>query len=83
MYLLSLALTQVITVLSIPVFTKLLAPDDFGVYEVYNNTIRFLSVLISLNLYAGFYRYYFEQKLNKQPLMQFLLRMSFFRLLSE
>ncbi|HNE50425.1 MAG TPA: oligosaccharide flippase family protein [Chitinophagales bacterium] len=77
-YLLSLALTQVITVLSIPVFTKLLAPDDFGVYEVYNNTIRFLSVLISLNLYAGFYRYYFEQKLNKQPLMQFLLRMSFF-----
>ena len=77
-YLLSLALTQVITVISIPIFTKLLSPDDFGIYEVYNNTIRFLAVLISLNLYAGFYRYYFEQKLDKKNLMQFLLRMSFF-----
>lgn len=77
-YMLSFAGVQVITILSIPVFTKLLTPADFGVYEVYNNTIRFLSILFSLNLYTGFYRYYFEKHLDKKYLMQFLLRTSFF-----
>jgi len=76
-YMLSNVLIQVVTVLSIPLFTKLLTPSDFGIYEVYNNTVRFLAVIISLNLYAGFYRYYFEENMNKRDLMQFLLRLSF------
>lgn len=73
---LSYVLIQVIMVLSIPVFTKLLTPSDFGIYEVYNNTVRFLAVIISLNLYTGFYRYYFEEHLDKRALMQFLLRLA-------
>ncbi len=76
-YMLSYVLIQVVTVLSIPLFTKLLTPSDFGIYEVYNNTVRFLAVIISLNLYAGFYRYYFEENMDKRNLMQFLLRLSF------
>ncbi len=76
-YMLSFVVIQFVMVLSIPVFTKLLSPADFGVYEVYNNTVRFLSVIISLNLYAGFYRYYFEEHLDKKHLMQFLLRIAF------
>ncbi len=74
---LSFVVIQVIMVLSIPVFTKLLSPSDFGIYEVYNNTVRFLAVIISLNLYAGFYRYYFEEQIDKRILMQFLLRIAF------
>ena len=74
---LSFVVIQVIMVLSIPVFTKLLSPSDFGIYEVYNNTVRFLGVIISLNLYAGFYRYYFEEHIDKRILMQFLLRIAF------
>jgi len=70
-------MTQALMLISIPVFTKLLTPADFGVYEVYNNTVRFLSVLLSLNLYAGFYRYYFEEHFDKKYLMQFLLRVAF------
>ncbi|MCC6582190.1 MAG: oligosaccharide flippase family protein [Chitinophagales bacterium] len=76
-YMLSFVVIQVIMVLSIPVFTKLLSPSDFGIYEVYNNTVRFLGVIISLNLYAGFYRYYFEEHIVKRILMQFLLRIAF------
>jgi O-antigen/teichoic acid export membrane protein len=76
-YMLSYVLIQVVMVLSIPVFTKLLTPSDFGIYEVYNNTVRFLAVIISLNLYAGFYRYYFEEHQDKKALMQFLLRIAF------
>jgi O-antigen/teichoic acid export membrane protein len=74
---LSFVVIQVVMVLSIPVFTKLLSPSDFGIYEVYNNTVRFLGVIISLNLYAGFYRYYFEEHIDKRILMQFLLRIAF------
>ena len=75
-YMLSFIVIQFVMVLSIPVFTKLLTPSDFGIYEVYNNTVRFLAVIISLNLYAGFYRYYFEEHLDKRLLMQFLLRIA-------
>lgn len=74
---LSFVCIQIITVISIPIFTKLLTPADFGIYEVYNNTVRFLAVIMSLNLYAGFYRYYFEEHLDSKALMQFLLRTSF------
>jgi O-antigen/teichoic acid export membrane protein len=76
-YMLSFVFIQFVMVLSIPIFTKLLSPSDFGIYEVYNNTVRFLAVIISLNLYAGFYRYYFEEHLDKRLLMQFLLRIAF------
>lgn len=76
-YMLSYVSIQVVMVLSIPLFTKLLTPSDFGIYEVYNNTVRFLAVIISLNLYAGFYRYYFEENMDKKDLMRFLLRLSF------
>ena len=76
-YMFSFVAAQAITIVSIPVFTKLLTPADFGVYEVYNNTVRFLSVLLSLNLYTGFYRYYFDDAIDNKHLMQFLLRISF------
>jgi O-antigen/teichoic acid export membrane protein len=81
-YMLSFVFIQVVMVLTIPLFTKLLTPSDFGIYEVYNNTVRFLAVIISLNLYAGFYRYYFEENMDKRNLMQFLLRLSFIVFLS-
>ena len=71
---LSFVVVQAVMVLSIPVFTKLLTPADFGIYEVYNNTVRFLAVIISVNLYTGFYRFYFEENISKNALMQFLLR---------
>ncbi|MCC6516840.1 MAG: oligosaccharide flippase family protein [Chitinophagales bacterium] len=73
-YMLSFVVVQAVMVLSIPIFTKLLTPADFGIYEVYNNTVRFLAVIISVNLYTGFYRFYFEENISKNALMQFLLR---------
>lgn len=68
---------QGLMVLSLPVFTKLLTPSDFGIYEVFNNTVRVFVVVISLNLFNGFYRFYFEEHIDKKLLMQFLLRTSF------
>lgn len=75
-YLFSYLAVQVLMVFSLPLFTKLLTPADFGVYEVFNNTVRILAVILSLNLFNGFYRFYFDDKYEKNLLMQFLLRNS-------
>lgn len=75
-YMLSFLAVQLLMVVSLPVFTKLLTPTDFGIYEVFNNTVRVLAIVLSLNLFNGFYRFYFEEHIDKKALMQFLLRTS-------
>lgn len=75
-YMFSFVAVQALMVFSLPVFTKLLTPADFGVYEVFNNTVRVLGIIMSLNLFNGFYRFYFEEHIDKKSLMQFLLRTS-------
>lgn len=75
-YMFSYMAVQVLMVFTLPLFTKLLTPADFGVYEVFNNTVRILAVFLSLNLFNGFYRFYFDTKYDTKLLMQFLLRNS-------
>ena len=75
-YMFSFVAVQGLMVLSLPIFTKLLTPSDFGIYEVFNNTVRVLGIILSLNLFNGFYRFYFEEHIDKKLLMQFLLRTS-------
>ncbi|MCB0506793.1 MAG: oligosaccharide flippase family protein [Bacteroidetes bacterium] len=75
-YTLAFVFTQLISVITLPIFTKLLLPADFGIYEVFNNTVRVLGIVVSLNLFNGFYRFYFDEHLSKQDLMQYLLRTS-------
>lgn len=76
-YMFSFVAVQALMVVSLPIFTKLLTPADFGIYEVFNNTVRVIGVIISLNLFNGFYRFYFEEHIDSKSLMQFLLRTSF------
>lgn len=75
-YLFAYIAVQALTVLSLPIYTKLLVPSDFGIYEVFNNTVRILGIVFSLNLFNGFYRYYFEENIDKKSLLQYLLRTS-------
>jgi len=77
----SFVAVQALMVLSLPVFTKLLTPADFGVYEVFNNTVRVFAIVFSLNLFSGYYRFYFEKDISNKALMQYLLRISFFSFL--
>lgn len=76
-YMFSYIAVQALMVLTLPIFTKLLTPADFGIYEVFNNTVRVIGIIVSLNLFNGFYRFYFEEHIDKKSLMQFLLRTSF------
>ncbi|MEZ4878744.1 MAG: oligosaccharide flippase family protein [Chitinophagales bacterium] len=65
---------QLISVISLPIFTKLLQPTDFGIYEVFNNTVRLLSIIFSLNLSAGFYRFYFDESYDKKSLVAYCVK---------
>ena len=82
-YMFSFVAIQALMVVSLPIFTKLLTPSDFGIYEVFNNTVRVLGIVLSLNLFNGFYRFYFEKHLDKKSLMQFLFRTSMITFLLE
>lgn len=75
-YMFSFVSVQVLMIFSLPIFTKLLTPSDFGIYEVFNNTVRILGIVFSLNLFNGLYRFYFDDQVGNKAMIQFLLRTS-------
>ena len=72
-YMFSYVAIQAMMVFTLPVFTKLLTPSDFGIYEVFNNTVRVLGIICSLNLFNGLYRFYFDEQVDKASLVKFVL----------
>ena len=38
-----------------PIFTRLLTTEEYGAYDVFNSWLNILTVLVTLNLYAGVY----------------------------
>lgn len=41
--------------LSVPIFTRLMTTDEYGVYSVYQSWYQILTVIVTLNLFAGVY----------------------------
>ena len=61
-YIASGGISRAIGALSTPIFTRLLTPEEYGLYPLYNTWIGVLSVLITLELtgsaiYRGFQKY--------------------------
>jgi O-antigen/teichoic acid export membrane protein len=52
--------TRAIGFISIPVYTRLYTPEDFGIVAVFLSYFAIFSVLIALNSYSSLGRYYFE-----------------------
>lgn len=44
-----------ISMLSVPIFTRLMTTDEYGVYSVYQSWYQILTVIVTLNLFAGVY----------------------------
>ena len=42
-----------ISMITTPIFTRLLSPSEYGQYNVFNSWYGILTILISLNLYTG------------------------------
>lgn len=44
-----------LSVLTTPIFTRLLTPQEYGQFSVFNSWLNVVTILVSLNLYAGVY----------------------------
>lgn len=47
--------------ISMPVFTRLMSPEDYGIVSVYNASLGILGILLSLNMANSISRYYYEE----------------------
>ena len=54
-FLISSFLQKGITALTTPIFTRLLSPDEYGVFNVFNSWLGIISVFITLNLSYAVY----------------------------
>lgn len=53
-------LTKAISIISIAIFTRILSVEDYGIYSVYNTSIAFLVITLTLGFHTVVSRYYFE-----------------------
>lgn len=61
-YLLSSFITKGLGILLLPVYTKYLSPDEYGILQGLNSVANFLPFILSLSLDAAFGRYFHEDK---------------------
>ena len=54
--------TQGISLISIPIFTRLLTTADYGIINVFVTYVQLFSIILPLNLYSAVSRYYYEEK---------------------
>lgn len=55
------AATRALSVLSIPVFTRLLTEADYGIVAVFNAYVGIFLIILSLNAHTAVSRYYYEE----------------------
>lgn len=61
-YLSSNLILKLLTLISVPILTRLLTPADYGVLALFNTAFTILAIIIGLNIQSAVYRYYFEDK---------------------
>ena len=55
-------LINALGIISLPVYTSFLEIDEFGIVEAFNQAIKLLAVIMTLNAHQAVGRYYFEEK---------------------
>jgi len=55
-------LTKAISFLFIPIFTRLLPVEDYGILNIFNSYTILFTVIMTLNTYSGLSRYAYEEK---------------------
>lgn len=63
-YLLSSFITKGLGILLLPIYTKYLSPDEYGILQGLNSVANFLPFILSLSLDAAFGRYFHEDKVD-------------------
>ena len=70
-------MTQIFVLITTPLFTRILSTAEFGTFDFLTVIFGNLSVLLSLGLVSGLFRYYYdiseEQIVEKQKMVSSLL----------
>lgn len=61
-YLIANLATRALAFISIPLYTRLLTPNDYGIVSIYLGVVAILSSVIALSADRSVSRYYFDQK---------------------
>jgi len=54
--------TKALGFISVPVFTRLLTPDEYGILAIFSSVISIATILLGLNFKGSVVRYYHEDK---------------------
>jgi O-antigen/teichoic acid export membrane protein len=65
-YFLGTVLSRLVGFVMIPVYTKYLRAEGYGIYELVGLSIEICGIIISSGIAGGIYRFYFEQKGEKE-----------------
>ncbi len=61
-YLFATIATKALAFVSLPVYTRLLTVEEFGVYNIFISTVGIFTVLLTLNTEVAISRYYYDAK---------------------
>lgn len=61
-YLISSVANEGLKFISVPVFTYLLTPEDYGIINIFGSYVSIFSIILVLNLNGAVSRYYYEEK---------------------
>lgn len=53
---------KAIGLISIPIFTRILSTEEYGILNIFNSYIGIFSVILTLNLHSAIGRYFYENK---------------------
>ncbi|MFW6029917.1 MAG: lipopolysaccharide biosynthesis protein, partial [Halanaerobiales bacterium] len=56
--------TKALGFISVPIFTRLLTPDEYGIFAIFTSIITIATVLLGLNFHGAVTRYYHEKDKN-------------------
>ena len=81
-YLIASVATSALAFISIPIYTRLLSPEDYGIVSIFTGIVGLLGSIMSFSADRSVSRYFFDQK-NEIDFKRFvgtssLLAMAFF-----
>ncbi|WP_199878869.1 hypothetical protein, partial [Salinivibrio sp. AR640] len=62
-------IVKVVGIVSLPVYTTILTPEEFGRYIIFLTYLSLSSVIMTLNIQASSGRYYYEEYLDKEKFL--------------
>lgn len=80
-YLVPSTISNILPILTFPIMTRFLTPDDFGVLALALATVGIITSLVTCNISSATQRYYFEYRKDRDKLSQ-LINSSFLFLLA-